>query len=63
MNAGSLRGQPLFKMHDEVWQRATLAVGTVLADPVCDRGEYWYKVRFGARTDNVVEENLSACIC
>ena len=32
--------------------------GQIVSDPVRDAGEYWYKVRFVKRAENVVEDYL-----
>jgi SNF2 family DNA or RNA helicase len=47
-----------FKAGDTVLLRSTKEMGRVERDPVLDAGEYWYRVRFSKRIDNVVEEDL-----
>jgi superfamily II DNA or RNA helicase len=48
-----------FRKGASVILRATREhMGRVEADPVLDGGEYWYRVRFVNRIENVVEEDL-----
>ncbi len=53
-------GGPLFKINDSVVLRSTLEMGRIEAEPQLDGGEYWYRVRFVRRCDNVVEDDLDA---
>jgi superfamily II DNA or RNA helicase len=49
---------PLFKQGESVLLRSTKDQGRVEAAPLLDGGEYWYRVRFARRIENVVEEDL-----
>jgi SNF2 family DNA or RNA helicase len=49
---------PLFKTGDAILLRSTKELGVVEGEPDLDGGEYWYRVRFTKRTDQVVEEFL-----
>ena len=49
---------PLFKQGESVLLRSTKDQGRVEAAPRLDGGEYWYRVRFARRIENVVEEDL-----
>lgn len=49
-----------FHIHDNVILRSTLEQGCIVDEPVQDGGEYWYRVRFGQRVENVPEEDLDA---
>lgn len=51
---------PRFSSGDAVVLRTTMEMGRLVAAPVLDGGEYWYRVQFIARVDNVVEEDLDA---
>lgn len=55
MSEGS---QPLFKAGESVILRSSLDQGRVEHEPELDAGEYWYRVRFGKRVENVVEDDL-----
>ena len=52
--------QAYFKKGDSVTLRSTLEMGRVEGDPQLEGGEYWYRVRFVKRVDNVVEDDLEA---
>jgi len=47
-----------FRSGDAVILRTTMEMGKVVAQPVLDGGEYWYRVQFVQRVENVVEEDL-----
>jgi ATP-dependent helicase HepA len=49
---------PRFKRGDSVVLRSTRELGRVERDPVLDGDEYWYRVRFVKRSENVVEADL-----
>jgi hypothetical protein len=50
--------EPRFTQGEPVILRSTIEEGRIIAGPIRDAGEYWYKVRFGKRVENVVEEDL-----
>jgi len=56
----TITSNPRFRKGDTVVLRATLEPGRVERDPVLDGGEYWYRVRFVKRVENVVEADLDA---
>lgn len=47
-----------FRPGDAVVLRTTREIGRVIDGPVLDGGEYWYRVQFVHRVENVVEEDL-----
>ena len=47
-----------FKDGDSVIHRSTRVMGRVEGSPELDAGEYWYRVRFVERVENVVEDEL-----
>ncbi|MBM3744425.1 MAG: DEAD/DEAH box helicase [Acidobacteria bacterium] len=49
---------PRFRKGDSVVLRTTMELGNVVEDPVLDGGEFWYRVRFVRRVENVVEQDL-----
>ncbi len=49
---------PIFQKGDNVLLRHTNEIGIVQQDPDREAGEYWYKIRFGRRTETVSEEDL-----
>lgn len=49
---------PLFKTGDRVLLRSTKEPGQVERDPCLDGGEFWYRIRFTKRVENVVEDDL-----
>lgn len=49
---------PLFSEGDPVFRRDTRDLGHVQANPVLDAGDYWYRVRFGQQTLQMLEEDL-----
>lgn len=49
---------PRFKKGDTVVLRSTRDVGRIERDPVLDGGEYWYRVKFQKRVENIVEADL-----
>ena len=53
-----VRPEPSYKRGESVVLRSTREMGRVEDDPLRDAGEYWYKVRFVKRVENVVEEDL-----
>jgi SNF2 family DNA or RNA helicase len=53
---------PLFKSGETVLLRSTKEVGRVERDASLDGGEYWYRVRFTKRVENVVEEDLEPLV-
>lgn len=57
---GTNTPQPLFKVDDKVLLRSTLEPGWIESEPLLEGGEFWYRVRFGKRRDNVVEDDLEA---
>jgi len=50
--------EPRFKKDDWVLHRSTNQEGIVCENPIREFGEYWYRVRWGRKTENVVEEDL-----
>lgn len=50
--------QSQFKKGDTVTLRSTLELGRVEAEPQLIGGEYWYRVQFSKRVENVVEDDL-----
>jgi len=52
--------QAYFKKGDAVTLRSTLEMGRVERDPQLEGGEYWYRVRFIKRVDQVVQDDLDA---
>jgi SNF2 family DNA or RNA helicase len=50
--------QPLFNDGDAVVKSSSAELGTIHGTPRRVAGDYWYKVRFVARAENVVESNL-----
>jgi ATP-dependent helicase HepA len=54
--------KPLFKIGENVLLRSTKELGRVERDATLDGGEYWYRVRFTKRIDNVVEEDLEPLV-
>ena len=51
--------EPTFKAGDTVLLRSTKEMGRV-DECALDGGEYWYRIRFAKRVDNVVEEDLES---
>lgn len=49
---------PRFQKDDWVLLRSTNAEGHVCDDPIKEAGEYWYKIRTGRKTEQVVEDDL-----
>src|ERR1700681_701044 len=49
--------EPRFKLVEAVQLRSTKEQGLVISCSL-EGGEYWYKVRFTQRVDNVVEDDL-----
>lgn len=49
-----------FKKGDSVTLRSTLEMGRIENDPQLEGGEYWYRVQFVRRVENVVEDDLEA---
>jgi superfamily II DNA or RNA helicase len=49
---------PSYKRGESVVLRSTREMGRIEDDPIRDAGEYWYKVRFVKRVENVVEDEL-----
>jgi len=49
---------PIFKTGDSVLLRSTLELGVVEKEPQLVGGEYWYRVRFVKRREDVVEDDL-----
>jgi SNF2 family DNA or RNA helicase len=49
---------PKFVKGDSVLLRTTRELGRVEEPPRLDGGEYWYKVRFSKRPENIVEDDL-----
>lgn len=54
----TMPSNPGFRKGDTVVLRATLEPGRVERDAIADGGEYWYRVRFVRRVENVVEADL-----
>lgn len=52
--------EPLFRQGESVLLSESREQGRVEAPPRLDGGEYWYRVRFVKRIENVVEEDLEA---
>ena len=50
--------EPMFKKGDSVVLRSTRQQGRIENDPLRDAGEYWYRVRFDRRLENIVEDDL-----
>lgn len=50
--------KPLFSRSDNVVLRSTREMGRIDNEPILDGGEYWYRVRFVKRVENIVEEAL-----
>ena len=51
---------PYFQKGEMVTLRSTLELGRVESDPQLEGGEFWYRVRFAKRVENVVEDDLEA---
>jgi SNF2 family DNA or RNA helicase len=51
---------PLFRKDESVILRSTLEMGRIESDPQLEGGEYWYRVRFVKRCEQVVEDDLEA---
>ena len=49
---------PLFQKGDSVVLRSTREQGRIESDSLRDAGEFWYRVRFVKRLDNIVEDDL-----
>jgi hypothetical protein len=49
-----------FNRNDAVIFRLTLGMGQIANEPTLDGGEYWYRVHFVARAENIPEEDLEA---
>lgn len=49
---------PRFKKGDAVVLRSTREMGRIERDPLLDGGEYWYRVKFVKRVENIVEADL-----
>ena len=49
---------PLFKKGDKVRKGTTLELGFVSVEPELDAGDYWYKITFGHRSEQIPEEEL-----
>ncbi len=49
---------PLFNKGETVVRRATNELGRVEEEPEREAGEYWYRIRFNNRTEQLVEESL-----
>jgi len=54
--------QARFGLNDAVVLRTNMEIGRVVGAPALDGGEYWYRVQFIHRVENVVEEDLDACL-
>lgn len=53
-----MRPPPRFQVRDAIRLRCNQELGLVAAPPVRDAGEYWYRIRFSARIEEVVEADL-----
>jgi SNF2 family DNA or RNA helicase len=53
-----MSGKAFFRSGDTVLLRSRKEMGRVQGDPSLEAGEYWYRVRFTRRVENVVEEDL-----
>ena len=49
---------PVFRKGESVILRATRDMGRVEAEPELDAGDFWYRVRFTNRVEQVVEDDL-----
>jgi superfamily II DNA or RNA helicase len=49
---------PRFSKEQVVVLRSSMEVGVVVDEPLSDAGEFWYRVQFGTRVENRVEEDL-----
>ena len=49
---------PRFQKGNSVVLRSTREMGRIERDPVLDGGEYWYRVKFVNRAENIVEADL-----
>ncbi|HBI46033.1 MAG TPA: hypothetical protein DDY78_24735 [Planctomycetales bacterium] len=54
--------QPLFKSGETVLLRSTKEIGRVEREASLDGREYWYRVRFTKRVENVVEADLEPLV-
>ena len=52
--------QPLFSDGDNIKHRGTGELGLIAGDPRKHGGEYWYRVRFSNRKENIPEDDLDA---
>jgi len=52
--------QAKFGLNDAIVLRANMEIGKVVASPVLEGGEFWYRVQFIHRVEYVVEEDLDA---
>jgi superfamily II DNA or RNA helicase len=50
--------EPQFHVGQDVVLRSTRTEGRICSAAALDGAEYWYRVRFGARIENIVEEDL-----
>ena len=53
-----MSNESIFREGDNVVLRSTREMGRIERPPTLDGGEYWYRVRFVRRVDNVVEDDL-----
>jgi superfamily II DNA or RNA helicase len=53
-----VRPEPSYKRGESVVLRSTREMGRIEDEPLRDAGEFWYKVRFVKRVENVVEDDL-----
>ncbi len=53
-----MKDTPRFNRGDAVVLRSTREMGRIERDPVLDAGEFWYRVKFVRRAENIVEADL-----
>jgi len=49
---------PKFTRNETVVLRTSMELGRIVDEPLLDGGEYWYRVQFGRRVENLVEDDL-----
>ena len=50
---------PKFARDETVVLRTSMELGRIVDEPLLDGGEFWYRVQFGRRVENLVEDDLS----
>src|ERR1700739_2380234 len=49
---------PRFVRGETVVLRTTMELGRIVDEPILDASDFWYRVQFGRRVENLVEDDL-----